>query len=237
MCSVDNKNFCVTCKTKFNEFPQQFQLISSANQLNFLSKSIWITKPFGVTNADHHILWSMKTLSDHHKTLSHNILHRTVVEWSKNTQLRVCAYTRVRTREARTPHLPYFSCHPDVPLPNTTPSNSLKRKIRAASTTRTSHVYWFKTTYPTDFRSQTSDFKLQTSDFRPLLTRILVHGTFPFLPVVCGKTTFIYQCVVGCLIFYFECARFIWVGSCICQPINKAISCNLVAWCQHCDGC
>ena len=152
MCSVDNKNFCVTCKTKFNEFPQQFQLISSANQLNFLSKSIEFPQQINLNyqtiwrdkcRSPHSVvdLWSMKTLSDHHKTLSHNILHRTVVEWSKNTQLRVCAYTRVRTREARTPHLPYFSCHPDVPLPNTTPSHSLKRKIRAASTTRTSHVY------------------------------------------------------------------------------------------------
>ena len=130
MCSVDNKNFCVTYKTKFNEFPQQ---------INLNYQTIWRDKcrsPHSVVD-----LWSMETLSDHHKTLSHNILHRTVVEWSKNTQLRVCAYTRVRTREARTPHLPYFSCHPDVPLPNTTPSNSLKRKIRAASTTRTSHVY------------------------------------------------------------------------------------------------
>lgn len=44
--------------------------------------------------------------------------------WSsgrKIRNLRMCAYTRVRTREAYTPHLPYLAYHPDVPLPNTTP--------------------------------------------------------------------------------------------------------------------
>lgn len=158
----------------------------------------------------------METLFDHHKTLSHNILHRTVVEWSKNTQLRVCAYTRVRTREARTPHLPYFSCHPDVPLPNTTPSNSPKRKSE-----------------------QHLPLGLLMSIDLKLLTRIPVHGTFPFLPVVCGKTTFIYQCFVGILIFYYECARYSFFCSCICQPTIAAsfIARNLVAWCQHRDGC
>ena len=183
--------------SKSIEFPQQ---------INLNYQTIWRDKcrsPHSVVD-----LWSMETLSDHHKTLSHNILHRTVVEWSKNTQLRVCAYTRVRTREARTPHLPYFSCHPDVPLPNTTPSNSPKRKSEQHLPLGLLLSIDLKL-----LTRQTSDLRLQTSDFRPLLTRILVHGTFPFLPVVCGKTTFIYQCIVGCLIFYFECARFIWVDS------------------------
>ena len=158
--------------SKSIEFPQQ---------INLNYQTIWRDKcrsPHSVVD-----LWSMETLFDHHKTLSHNILHRTVVEWSKNTQLRVCAYTRVRTREARTPHLPYFSCHPDVPLPNTTPSNSPKRKSE-----------------------QHLPLGLLMSIDLKLLTRIPVHGTFPFLPVVCGKTTFIYQCFVGILIFYYECA-------------------------------
>ena len=45
--------------------------------------------------------------------------------WSsgrKIRNLRMCAYTHVRTREACPPHLPYFICHSDVSLSNTTPS-------------------------------------------------------------------------------------------------------------------
>ena len=43
----------------------------------------------------------------------------------------MCAYTHVRTREAYTPHLPYLACHPDVSLPNTTPSLNAFRNFKS----------------------------------------------------------------------------------------------------------
>ena len=222
--------------SKFNEFPQQINWISSANQLNFLSKSIWITKPFDVTNADHHILWSICGRWKHFPTTIKRYRTTYYTElWSSGRKIRNYVYAHIHVC-AREKHA-HPTCHtsPATPMYHyPTRPHPIPQKEKSEQHLPLGLLMSIDLKLLT---RQTSDLRLQTSDFRPLLTRILVHGTFPFLPVVCGKTTFIYQCIVGCLIFYFECARFIWVDSFIWQPINKAISCNLVAWCQHCDGC